>query len=435
MAALILFFKSHVKGYTRKDGVFVKDHENNRHKKIQVDSPRVTSSLEPENKPRLAPNGKPSNLNAMQHAQVRTPEFKEWFGDWETVANLSWLDHGAPVASMSGNEVPALNGMANLADWIAKNWIDRKESIIERSDLGKINIDRKSVKDSAAHGLSKAKVQAYYLVPDVLKSGVLLGEMPPQNNKPRASVIAAPVVIGNVQYKMYIEVRHDENMQRMYVHEAVLREDDSTEAFKTSAATHKEAKPQGAPRGALFSFIQNLRDVKSSKVVDENGEPLVVYHGTPDGRFTEFREDKQASNTKLDDSSGFFFTPDKKYAESYADWEDEDSYIERLLSGNDAPNNANKDIKPVYLRIINPIDANTGHKGSKEIFNAAKENGNDGVFSNQTANKMNEIVAFNPNQIKSAIGNSGGFSKESNNIHKALFFGNTTEILNLMKRL
>jgi hypothetical protein len=31
----------------------------------------------------LAPNGKPSNLNAMQHAQVRTPAFKKWFGDWE----------------------------------------------------------------------------------------------------------------------------------------------------------------------------------------------------------------------------------------------------------------------------------------------------------------------------------------------------------------
>ena len=69
-------------------------------------------------------------------------------------------------------------------------------------------------------------------------------------------------------------------MQRMYVHEAVLREDDSTEAFKTSAATHKEAEPQGAPREALFSLIQNLRDVKSSKVVDGNGVALVVYHGT-----------------------------------------------------------------------------------------------------------------------------------------------------------
>lgn len=32
---------------------------------------------------RLAPNGKPSNLNEKQWHQVRTPAFKTWFGDWE----------------------------------------------------------------------------------------------------------------------------------------------------------------------------------------------------------------------------------------------------------------------------------------------------------------------------------------------------------------
>lgn len=31
----------------------------------------------------LAPNGQPSNLNAKLYETVRTPEFKEWFGDWE----------------------------------------------------------------------------------------------------------------------------------------------------------------------------------------------------------------------------------------------------------------------------------------------------------------------------------------------------------------
>jgi hypothetical protein len=31
----------------------------------------------------LAPNGKPSNLNAEQYKLVRTPAFKKWFGDWE----------------------------------------------------------------------------------------------------------------------------------------------------------------------------------------------------------------------------------------------------------------------------------------------------------------------------------------------------------------
>ena len=32
---------------------------------------------------RMAPNGKPSNLSEQQWLQVRTPEFKAWFGDWE----------------------------------------------------------------------------------------------------------------------------------------------------------------------------------------------------------------------------------------------------------------------------------------------------------------------------------------------------------------
>jgi hypothetical protein len=31
----------------------------------------------------LAPNGKPSKLNAVQYKLVRTPAFKKWFGDWE----------------------------------------------------------------------------------------------------------------------------------------------------------------------------------------------------------------------------------------------------------------------------------------------------------------------------------------------------------------
>lgn len=41
MVALILFFKSHVKGYTRKDGTYVKDHENNRQKKAGGDNQNI----------------------------------------------------------------------------------------------------------------------------------------------------------------------------------------------------------------------------------------------------------------------------------------------------------------------------------------------------------------------------------------------------------
>lgn len=36
----------------------------------------------------LAPNGKVSNLTEKQYAQVRTKAFKDWFGDWDTANNL-----------------------------------------------------------------------------------------------------------------------------------------------------------------------------------------------------------------------------------------------------------------------------------------------------------------------------------------------------------
>jgi len=46
---------------------------------------------------RRVPNGNPSNLNEHQWQQVRTPEFKAWFGDWESVAKRNALDSITPV--------------------------------------------------------------------------------------------------------------------------------------------------------------------------------------------------------------------------------------------------------------------------------------------------------------------------------------------------
>ena len=50
--------------------------------------------------PRLAPNGKPSNLTKEQYEAVRTPAFKAWFGDWEhDPANASKVvdENGEPL--------------------------------------------------------------------------------------------------------------------------------------------------------------------------------------------------------------------------------------------------------------------------------------------------------------------------------------------------
>ncbi len=54
-----------------------------------------------------------------------------------------------------------------------------------------------------------------------------------------------------------------------------------------------------------------------SKVVDENGKPLTVYHGTPNGTFNEFSvENISDSSLMLQQGPGFYFT-DKKNANQY----------------------------------------------------------------------------------------------------------------------
>ncbi len=47
-----------------------------------------------------------------------------------------------------------------------------------------------------------------------------------------------------------------------------------------------------------------------SKVVDRDGTPLVMHHGTPEGKISEFQEDENGL---------VFLTPDRDYAQKYAD--------------------------------------------------------------------------------------------------------------------
>jgi hypothetical protein len=58
-----------------------------------------------QQKENLAPNGKPSNLTEGQYNQVRTPEFKAWFGDWENdPENASKVvdENGEPMVMYHG---------------------------------------------------------------------------------------------------------------------------------------------------------------------------------------------------------------------------------------------------------------------------------------------------------------------------------------------
>ena len=161
----------------------------------------------------------------------------------------------------------------------------------------------------------------------------------------------------------------------------------------------------------------------ASKVVDENGEPLVAYHGTNNRE--QRRVGRYPDGTWKYDYSEFsvfkgenFFNSDEDNAGGYG-----------------------STVYPVFLNLRNPliIDAD-GQNYSYIRFNDevhdtyewsdyAKSNGYDGVIFNglydgvdygALQEKTNDYVTFNSNQIKSATRNSGAFSPESNDIYYQL---------------
>jgi hypothetical protein len=168
-----------------------------------------------------------------------------------------------------------------------------------------------------------------------------------------------------------------------------------------------------------------------SKVVDADGKPMVVYHG---GNFDFINAPKDkamfslkgASGFKAPDSKiGFFFTPNKDVANMY-------SHMAYGYSTLDSP------LEPVaiYLRVKNPLRMsyeewkqikdwgslpNQKYKTaaqSKKAFEVLKENAvankHDGFIVGDGSKQ--EIIAFEPTQIKSAVANTGEFSATDPNI-------------------
>ena len=169
-----------------------------------------------------------------------------------------------------------------------------------------------------------------------------------------------------------------------------------------------------------------------SKIVDAEGKPLRVFHGTQQG-FDQFssRSVGSGSGKGLQDtkSEAYFFTPDPEYAGKYASG----------ISLNDQYTNAGKfgqgaNIVPVHLAVKNPLIAYDMQQGFTPgdiawQIETAKKNGHDGVIlrhgipadpeegQEEELDGYEDYIVFSPNQIKSAIGNQGTYDPSDARLH------------------
>ena len=133
-----------------------------------------------------------------------------------------------------------------------------------------------------------------------------------------------------------------------------------------------------------------------SKIVDAEGKPLRVYHGT-DRDFEEFQRGENIPNaTAL--FGGHGMAPQGHYFTAYP--EDASNFAET--------GKGSARVVPVYLSIQNPLRLNRGFEHSyitPEQLAKYQEDGYDGIIYRD----YEEIVAFDAAQIKSALGNRGTF--------------------------
>lgn len=154
-----------------------------------------------------------------------------------------------------------------------------------------------------------------------------------------------------------------------------------------------------------------------SEIVDEQGDPLVVYTGT--SKDVDFKSFKVPKN-------GVWFTTDPYTASAYAQENDSKGlkYDPDARKYNEV-NTASRVIpaylkieklyKPTYEEMTKMIRAENYKREQGTLFDQARAKGYDGIdMGNGTY-----VVIGKPEQIKSAIGNSGAFSLSKGDITKS----------------
>lgn len=233
-----------------------------------------------------------------------------------------------------------------------------------------------------------------------------------------------------------------------------------------------QVNPANSPKvnirlSSLETITQKEYNLKAwfgdSKVVDAQGRPLVVYHGTS-ADITTFKNENLGTATGAKSAQqGHFFVADPGVAVSYAhhaatgakvqqamakadaleikaqltskqaDWDAVDKAVEEheALEGEVAVERLRgQNVLPVYLAIRNPMTYDANGQAFTDISDEinkvlqdAKRAGHDGVilrnldddpgFNGRVAD---HFVVFEPTQIKSAIGNSGLYLRDSSSL-------------------
>lgn len=323
---------------------------------------------------------------------IKSPFFRAWFGDWR-------VNDRTPVtiATRKGSN----------------------RGIVKNSDTGwNINVSRKIFNETISHNAvgNKSAVQYLNYVEDIIKCAVLLDTYVIDKSKSENSLFMhsfyaiADIGNGKELLKLYVEEMNNPNSsdtsKRAYQLQNIEKQQIAVTGLQMKSASRISQSTVTNTVADLFAVVkeydENFNPNPVSKVVDENGYPKVVYHGTK-SNFTVFDRSKSEKKLHLNVlGDGNYFTVNK-----------------------DAAAHFGENVIGAYVNIVNPY-VFRGHeyntvadqiadefsidrssiKGS-QVQAFLKKKGYDGVITVDN----NVVNAFDSNQIKDATGNIGTFDK------------------------
>ena len=374
-----------------------------------------------------APNGALTNLTERQWVQVRTRAFKQWFGDWEKAARIDKLRKSDPVV-VSDNDY---QGKYELNSKSAEDYIvNSLRGEYANKDTGDIiNVTRASRKVAHHDAENDIHLKSIAYIPQMIENAIFIDEVPNEKGTKFDSYryYVVGLTIDGADYTAKLVVGR-KNGGSYYDHALTEIEKNSllnlTDGVKADVSD-KETVVSGIKDKRLVSILQT----NSSKVVDENGEPRVVYRGSPKKMGTVF----EYGHNFYGGNNGFWFTSSPSAAKDYSFDDVTGEYGE---------------IKSVYLRSSKLIDLlplgkrttskkfcdflrenydiDLGRGSNKEYLtnelyekfqNRLYPGAHDGI---RMADVAHTYIVKTTTQIKSATGNTGAFSADNEDIRFSL---------------
>lgn len=305
-----------------------------------------------------APNGKPTNLSEKQWAQVRTKAFKKWFGDWEKAARIEKLRRSKAV-KITGEEIEPNSDLKQYK----KNALEYGKNLrgeYTNKDTGETialtgGNSRGGMREILQHDYKDIEhLQSIAAIPQIIEKAIFVDEAPNEDAERYPGVksfryYVCGLKIGNTYYTVKAVVAVQNNGDRYYDHKLSSIEKGKLLSIIPTiqkAGIENNLPPSVGKDKRLLSILQT----NSSKVVDENGEPMVVYHGS-NNEFTKFDTARIGSSTGTSDGRGFYFTTDKDYANSFG------------KDGN---------VLSVFLNIDNPLSLKEKTITKRQLFDIIK---------------------------------------------------------------